>query len=98
MGDPITAALAVTAVAGAGYQAHKAHKASKAQNYAASKATKAMDRAAKTSVVTPPEAAAPVTQTAQASESAVQKAAKKRFGYTDTVNNFTPSGLRKTLG
>ncbi len=100
MGDPITATvLAVSAITGAGIQAHSANKASKRQQSAANEAARAMDKATQTSVVTTTNTAAPTsTTTAQQAETAVAKAARKRFSLSDTVNNFTPAGLRKTLG
>ena len=98
MGAPVSSVLAVASIVGSGIQAHAANKAAKRQASAANSAAKAMDKAAKTSVITTTEAAAPVTQSAETSEASVQKAAKKRFSYSNTVNNFTPTGLRKTLG
>ena len=69
------------------------------QKKTASAASAAMDKASKTSVITATNTAAPQTATtAQQSEAAVAKAARKRYSLSDTVNNFTPAGLRKTLG
>lgn len=98
MGEAALFTAAIASVVGSGIQAHAANKAAKRQASAANSAAKAMDKAAKTSVITTTEAAAPVTQSAEASEASVQRAAKKRFSYSSTVNNFTPTGLRKTLG
>lgn len=96
MGDTVSKSLDFT---GSLVSAIGSIVAGKKQKKAASAASAAMDKASKTSVITATNTAAPQTATtAQQSETAVAKAARKRYSLSDTVNNFTPAGLRKTLG
>lgn len=95
MGEVAAFALLAGAAVSAGASAYTQHK----QSEAARAASRAVTEASKASVVTQTNtAAAPTTTTAQASEEAVQKKAKKRMSMSDTVNTFSPAGLRNTLG
>lgn len=92
-------ALAITALIGsainAGASAYSQHKQSKAARRAAA----SIERASKKSIVTQTNTtAAQNVTTAQNSEENVQKKAKKRMSINDTVNTFTPAGLRNKLG
>ena len=71
------------------------HKKSKS----ARSAGRAIEQASKASVVTTTNtAAAPTINEVQNSEEYVHRRAKKRLSMTDTVNTFTPAGLRNTVG
>lgn len=91
--------LALTALVGAGISAGASAYSQHKQSKAARQASRAATEASKASVVTQTNtAAAPTTTTAQASEEAMQKKARKRMSMSDTVNTFSPAGLRNTLG
>lgn len=95
MGEVVAPVALVASAIGGIVSGRKQRKESKAARQAA----QAANQASKASVVTQTNTVAdPTTTTAQTSEDALQKRAKKRMSMTDTINTFTPAGLRNKLG
>lgn len=91
MGEALLVGALLSGVAGL-KSSHDQRKAARAASRAAEAAANAP------ATVSTSTAAAATTNTEGNAEQAVQQKAKRRFTVSDTVNRFSSSGLRNTLG